>query len=102
MSSEATSNAWLFKMIVDTTRVEAQDGGDPKNEVSPRDIVYTEPAEGGFPQVIAETDLRFQYICSTLIYNTFSITPQHPLHCIVILLIKQHRNVQVVKLSHIV
>lgn len=40
--------------------VEAQDGGDPKNEVSPRDIVYTEPAEGGSPEVVAGTDLRFQ------------------------------------------
>lgn len=47
-------------MINDVTRVEAQDGGDPKNEVSPRDIVYTEPAEGGSPQVVAGTDLRFQ------------------------------------------
>jgi hypothetical protein len=42
------------------TRVEAQDGGDPKNEVSPRDIVYTEPAEGGTPQVVAGTDLRYK------------------------------------------
>lgn len=47
-------------VIVHITRVEAQDGGDPKNEVSPRDIVYTEPAEGGLPQVVAGTDLRYQ------------------------------------------
>lgn len=47
--------------------MEAQDGGDPKNEVSPRDIVYTEPAEGGSPQVVAGTDLRYQYVFSTKI-----------------------------------
>lgn len=41
--------------------MEAQDGGDPKYEVSPRDVVYTEPAEGGSPQVVAGTDLRFGY-----------------------------------------
>ena len=46
--------------------MEAQDGGDPKNEDSPRDIVYTEPAEGGSPQVVAGTDLRFQYVSQFL------------------------------------
>jgi hypothetical protein len=52
-------------VINDATRVEAQDGGDPKNEVSPRDIVYTEPAEGGSPEVVAGTDLRYQYVFTT-------------------------------------
>jgi hypothetical protein len=39
-----------------------QDGGDPDVAVSPRDIVYTLPADqaaaGGQPQVLAQTDLR--------------------------------------------
>jgi hypothetical protein len=40
-------------------RVETQDGGDPKVEASPRDIVYTELAEivaNTEPQIIAQTD----------------------------------------------
>lgn len=43
-------------------RVEAQDGGDPKIDASPRDIVYTELAEivaNTEPQVFAKTDLRY-------------------------------------------
>jgi len=57
---------YVFSNIIGlVTRVEAQDGGDPKNEASPRDIVYTEPAEGGSPQVVAGTDLRYQYVFST-------------------------------------
>lgn len=46
-------------------RVEAQDGGDPKVEASPRDIVYTELAEivaNTEPQIIAQTDFRFGYV----------------------------------------
>ncbi|KAG0615601.1 hypothetical protein M758_5G054700 [Ceratodon purpureus] len=42
--------------------VEAQDGGDPKVDASPRDIVYTELAEivaNTEPQIIAQTDLRY-------------------------------------------
>ncbi|XP_024364873.1 probable glutamyl endopeptidase, chloroplastic [Physcomitrium patens] len=42
--------------------VEAQDGGDPKVDASPRDIVYTELAEtlgNTEPQIIAKTDLRY-------------------------------------------
>lgn len=43
-------------------RVETQDGGDPKVDVSPRDIVYSELAEivaNTEPQIIAKTDLRY-------------------------------------------
>lgn len=46
-------------------RVEAQDGGDPKVDASPRDIVYTELAEpvaNSEPQIIAQTDLRYGYL----------------------------------------
>ncbi|KAJ0975576.1 hypothetical protein J5N97_017541 [Dioscorea zingiberensis] len=42
--------------------VETQDGGDAKVEVSPRDIVYTEPAEivnGEQPEVLHKLDLRY-------------------------------------------
>lgn len=42
--------------------VETQDGGDPKVEVSPRDIVYTLPAEpkaGETPQVLHALDMRY-------------------------------------------
>ncbi|XP_024379189.1 probable glutamyl endopeptidase, chloroplastic [Physcomitrium patens] len=42
--------------------VETQDGGDPKVDVSPRDIVYSELAEivaNTEPQIIAKTDLRY-------------------------------------------
>jgi hypothetical protein len=45
-------------------RVEAQDGGDANVEVSPRDIVYMEPAEplnGEKPQVLVKLDLRYRY-----------------------------------------
>ncbi|KAM0947593.1 putative acylaminoacyl-peptidase transcription factor WD40-like family [Dioscorea sansibarensis] len=41
---------------------ETQDGGDAKVEVSPRDIIYTEPAEivnGEQPEVLHELDLRY-------------------------------------------
>eukprot|EP00850_Spirogloea_muscicola_P015508 SM000119S25651 [mRNA] locus=s119:274744:280961:+ [translate_table: standard] len=42
--------------------VETQDGGDAKVEVSPRDIVYTHPAEparGEAPDVVHQLDLRY-------------------------------------------
>ncbi|CAK9227479.1 unnamed protein product [Sphagnum troendelagicum] len=39
--------------------VEAQDEGDPKVEVTPRDIVYTEEAKSDTPQIVAALDLRF-------------------------------------------
>lgn len=40
-----------------------QDGGDPAVDVSPRDIVYTMPADqasnGAGPQKLAQTNLRY-------------------------------------------
>ena len=75
--------------------VETQDGGDAKVEVSPRDIVYSAPAQlgdGEQPQVVAELDLR----CSNVLWGhgelalvseswrktrqtrTWSIAPDHP------------------------
>ncbi|KAK4418052.1 putative glutamyl endopeptidase, chloroplastic [Sesamum alatum] len=42
--------------------VETQDGGDAKNEVSPRDIIYTEPAEPSEneqPVVLHKLDFRY-------------------------------------------
>ncbi|KAF7006584.1 hypothetical protein CFC21_021619 [Triticum aestivum] len=45
--------------------VEAQDGGDANVEVSPRDIVYMEPAEplnGEKPHVLLKLDLRYRRI----------------------------------------
>ncbi|KAF8039709.1 hypothetical protein BT93_B2045 [Corymbia citriodora subsp. variegata] len=42
--------------------VETQDGGDAKVEVSPRDIIYTQPAEpleGEQPEVLHKVDLRY-------------------------------------------
>ena len=52
------NHIWYFQ------RVEAQDGGDANIEVSPRDIVYTEPAEplnAEKPQVLLKLDLRYRY-----------------------------------------
>ncbi|CAA7388979.1 unnamed protein product [Spirodela intermedia] len=46
--------------------VETQDGGDAKIEVSPRDIIYTEPAElvdDEQPEVLQKLDLRYGGIC---------------------------------------
>lgn len=46
-------------------RVETQDGGDAKIEVSPRDIIYTEPAElvdDEQPEVLIKLDLRYGYV----------------------------------------
>lgn len=45
-------------------RVETQDGGDAKVEVSPRDIVYAQPAElvdGEEPEILHKLDLRYGY-----------------------------------------
>ncbi|KAI4372022.1 hypothetical protein MLD38_010309 [Melastoma candidum] len=42
--------------------VETQDGGDAKVEVSPRDIIYTNPAEpleGEQPEILHKLDLRY-------------------------------------------
>lgn len=47
-----------------TFRVETQDGGDAKVEVSPRDIVYTQPAEpleNEEPEILHKLDLRYGY-----------------------------------------
>ena len=52
------NHIWYFQ------RVEAQDGGDANIEVSPRDIVYTKPAEplnAEKPQVLLKLDLRYRY-----------------------------------------
>lgn len=43
-------------------RAETQDGGDAKVEVSPRDIVYVQPAEplaGEQPEILQKLDLRY-------------------------------------------
>ncbi|KAK3415391.1 hypothetical protein EUGRSUZ_H01014 [Eucalyptus grandis] len=43
--------------------VETQDGGDAKVEVSPRDIIYTQPAEpleGEQPEILHKVDLRYR------------------------------------------
>lgn len=45
-------------------RVETQDGGDAKVEVSPRDIIYTQPAEpleNEQPTILHKLDLRYGY-----------------------------------------
>ncbi|KAL6965741.1 hypothetical protein U1Q18_036796 [Sarracenia purpurea var. burkii] len=45
-------------------RVETQDGRDAKVEVSPRDIIYTQPAEpleGEQPRILHKLDLRYGY-----------------------------------------
>ncbi|GKU87010.1 hypothetical protein SLEP1_g1472 [Rubroshorea leprosula] len=44
---------------------ETQDGGDAKVEVSPRDIIYTQPAEpleGEQPEILHKLDLRYAYV----------------------------------------
>lgn len=46
-------------------RAETQDGGDAKVEVSPRDIIYTQPAEpeeGEQPEILQKLDLRYGYV----------------------------------------
>lgn len=50
-------------------RVETQDGGDAKVEVSPRDIVYMENAEpinGEQPEILHKLDLRYAYVLQTI------------------------------------
>lgn len=45
-------------------RAETQDGGDAKVEVTPRDIIYTQPAqplEGEEPEILHKLDLRYGY-----------------------------------------
>lgn len=51
-------------LTLDIFRVETQDGGDAKVEVSPRDIIYTQPAEpldSEGPEVLHKLDLRYGY-----------------------------------------
>ena len=59
----------LYKWIMCLSfRVQAQDGGDPKVEASPRDIVYTELAQivaNTETQSIAQTHFRFGYVDNT-------------------------------------
>lgn len=48
----------------EVSRVETQDGGDAKVEVSPRDIIYSQPAEaleGEQPVILHKLDLRYGY-----------------------------------------
>ncbi|KAA8549085.1 hypothetical protein F0562_000769 [Nyssa sinensis] len=64
--------------------VETQDGGDAKVEVSPRDIIYTQPAEpleGEQPTILHKLDLRYGGIswCDdslTLVYESWYKTRQ--------------------------
>lgn len=45
-------------------RAETQDEGDAKVEVTPRDIIYTQPAEpleGEQPAILHQLDLRYGY-----------------------------------------
>lgn len=49
---------------VEVFRAETQDGGDAKVEVSPRDIIFTQPAEpleGEEPEILHQLDLRYGY-----------------------------------------
>jgi len=53
----------------EVSRVETQDGGDAKVEVSPRDIIYSQPAEaleGEQPVILHKLDLRYGYGCKFL------------------------------------
>jgi hypothetical protein len=55
----------------EVSRVETQDGGDAKVEVSPRDIVYSQPAEpleGEQPVILHKLDLRYGYEYKLLIH----------------------------------
>ncbi|KIY94927.1 hypothetical protein MNEG_13035 [Monoraphidium neglectum] len=53
---------WRSDEDAELSWIEAQDGGDPDLEVSPRDIVFTlsaaDAAAGGPPQELARTDMR--------------------------------------------
>lgn len=49
-------------MSFESFRVETKDGGDAKVEVSPRDIIYSQPAEpndGEEPEILHKLDLRY-------------------------------------------
>jgi hypothetical protein len=55
----------VFYFIHLLSRVETQDGGDAKVEVSPRDIVYmenVEPINGEQPEILHKLDLRYSYV----------------------------------------
>jgi len=61
--------------------VETQDGGDAKVETSPRDIVYTQPAEASEdeqPTILHKLDLRYGYkyklICNFLSWLVVSVS----------------------------
>ena len=61
------SSSFYFTLIL--IRVETQDGGDAKVEVSPRDIVYMEHAEpinGEQPEILHKLDLRYAYVLQTI------------------------------------
>jgi len=61
------SSPFYFTLIL--IRVETQDGGDAKVEVSPRDIVYMEHAEpinGEQPEILHKLDLRYAYVLQTI------------------------------------
>ena len=53
-----------------------QDGGDPAVEVSPRDIVYSMPADGASngtgPRQVAQTDLRSVVVLTLKHLRTFT------------------------------
>ena len=58
-----------FYFILLLIRVETQDGGDAKVEVSPRDVVYMENAEpinGEHPEILHKLDLRYAYVLQTI------------------------------------
>lgn len=63
--------------LVKIFRVETQDGGDARIEVSPRDIVYTQsanPLEGEQPEILHKLDLRYGYVFpSSLCYLFWSL-----------------------------
>lgn len=63
-------------------RVETQDGGDAKVEVSPRDIVYMENAEpinGEQPEILHKLDLRYAYVLQTIPQTIHQFTLVGPL-----------------------
>lgn len=68
----------------EVSRVETQDGGDAKVEISPRDIIYTQPAEpleGEQPVILHKLDLRYGYEYKLLIYiGFFSLYLLHVVH----------------------
>lgn len=51
--------------------METQDEGDAKVDVSPRDVIYTQPAEpleGEGPTILHKLDLRYGYEFKLLIF----------------------------------